>query len=1119
MAILDGIDDETLELYIEESREHLSDIENDLLAIEDAGANIDETLVNKVFRAAHSLKGGAGFFNLTKIKELAHRCENVLDMIRSRELAPNPEIVNNLLLAFDKLREMINNIAASDQEDISEFIVSLTGLTDSYLPPEEKGSGERMVDITLPDGRKVMEVSELDLRLADKEGSFLYVINYDLINDVQRVGKTPLDIISALCDVGQILESTIDMMAVGTLDDEPSNRLPFYVLFATIVKPDMAAIIFEVEDDKVQLYDISQLPPESTEETADEAASDAIAPQTVTDKGAKTTKAKAKPKAKAKAKVKVQPTSAAAKAKASVREAAAPPPKPVTTAPPIPKPAATIPPTPKPAATAPPPTPAPEAPPPKAASPASKTPETPAAPVETSLRVNVAVLETLMNLAGELVLSRNQLLEAINQNDQRTIQVCGQRLNMVTSELQEAIMLTRMQPIGNIFSKFNRIVRDLSRALGKDVDLNITGKEVEMDKTIIEGLNDPLTHLVRNAVDHGVEGPEERSRAGKKATGTINLKAFHEAGQVVIEISDDGKGIDPQKIANTAVNKGLLTADQVKAMSDKERVALIMLPGLSSAEKVTDISGRGVGMDVVKTNLDKLGGQVDIESEMGKGSTFRVKLPLTLAIIPCLLVSVGADRYAVPQINVDELIRIRAAQVKSRIEIVGDAEVLILRGKLIPIVHLADMLGLPRTWVDEDGVRHPDQRNRLADRRSPEHPLFKEGAEADLKETKTTGTPPRKGKDRRHRSASDLNILVVTAGNFQYGLVVEELHDTVEIVVKPLGRHLKHLREYAGATIMGDGSVGLILDVAGLAELANLSSLAGSSRAEELESEAAAREQYQDVQSFLLFRNDPTEQCAVPLDLVDRVEQIAASQIERVGGRSVLQYRGESMPLFTLSDVAGVKPLPDQEELVVIVFQLAERNVGLLAVMPVDVVETRVKIDQSTLLQTGILGSSIINKMTTQIVDIYGLVETLHPEWFENRLKNRPATPEAAQTILLVEDSDFFRNQLKRYITEDGHTVITAEDGLVAWKLLQKEKGNIKLVVTDIEMPNMDGFELTQKIKEHAEYGHLPVIAVTSLAGDEDVARGKAVGVDEYQIKLDKDRLLECIRHFLNERQ
>lgn len=1081
MALLDGIDDETLELYIEESREHLADIENDLLTIESDGADINEALVNKVFRAAHSLKGGAGFFNLSKIKELAHRCESVLDMVRSRELVPNPEIINNLLLAFDKLREMINNIAASDQADIADFIVALTGLTDAHLPPARKGSSARMVDIKLPDGRKVMEVSELDMALADKEGSFLYIINYDLINDVQRQGKTPLDVINSLCDVGKILECTVDLAAVGTLDDEPFSQIPFYVLFGSIVKPDMASAIFEVDDDKVQVYDISQIQPAPAAPSASEAMP---TPKTLPD----ATPPEIKPSPSQTPPAASQPTTPLPQAPALKTANPEPQPEPE----PIPQVAA------------------PSAP---------KSAGAVASSGETSLRVNVAVLETLMNLAGELVLSRNQLLEAINQNDQRTIQVCGQRLNMVTSELQEAIMLTRMQPIGNIFSKFNRVVRDISRTLGKEVDLNITGKEVEMDKTIIEGLNDPLTHLVRNAVDHGIEMPPERARSGKKPTGTINLKAFHEAGQVVIEISDDGKGIDPQKIAAAAVKKGLVTADQVKAMSDKERTALIMLPGLSSAEQVTDISGRGVGMDVVKTNLDKLGGQVDIESEMGKGSTFRVKLPLTLAIIPCLLVSVSDDRYAVPQINVDELIRIRAAQVKKRIEIVGNAEVLILRGKLIPIVHLADMLGIARTFVDEDGVRKPDQRDRVADRRSPATPLFGDESKAEEPsphESENAPEAPSKRSDRRYRANSDLNIMVVTAGNFQYGLVVEELHDTVEIVVKPLGRHLKHLREYAGATIMGDGSVGLILDVAGMAELSSLSSLAGSTRAEELAAETAARDQYQDVQSLLLFRNDPTEQCAVPLDLVDRVEQVGASQIEHVGGRAVLQYRGESMPLFKLSDVAGVKPLPDQEELVVIVFQIAERNVGLLAVMPVDVVETQVRIDQSTLVQTGILGSSIINKLTTQIVDIYGLVETLHPEWFENRHKNRPQTAEQAKTILLVEDSDFFRNQLKRYITDDGHQVITAEDGAIAWELLQKEKARIRLVVTDIEMPNMDGFELTQKIKSHPEFQHLPVIAVTSLAGDEDVARGREVGVDEYQIKLDKDRLLECIQGFLH---
>ncbi len=1019
-------DNEMLQSYIEESREHLADIENDLLTIEQRGADLDEELVNKVFRAAHSLKGGAGFFDLLKIKELAHKIENVLDMIRSRELVPNAEVVNILLISFDKLRELINHSEESNQADIDEFVVSLTGLASAYLPQNQKQTLIKKVDISVPGVKLVIQVSEFDLIHARQKSDFVCLLEYDLIHDIQRVGKTPITLLKELADAGTIIDCTVDIATVGTLDDEPSNKIPFYVVYGA--GPDaVGGVLFGLDPERIH-----SIPNEvGVAAPAQQPPQENRAPQPVTptpethpnvDAGVKTEVKQAQPQ-------KEQPKEADKTSRPRTETEHAP------------KNQAEV----------------------KAGQSAS------ANQPETTLRVNVSLLESLMNLAGELVLSRNQMLEAIAQNDQRVIKAAGQRINIVTSELQEAIMITRMQPIGNILGKFPRVVRDLARDLGKEIRLDLSGQEVEMDKTIIEGLSDPLTHLIRNSVDHGIEVPSVRIASGKNALGVVTLKAYHEAGQVNIEISDDGKGMDPHKIASLAVTKGLITAEQVKTMSEKEMMALILLPGFSTAEKITDVSGRGVGMDVVKTNLDRLGGQVDIKSAPGEGSTFRIKLPLTLAIIPCLLVSVGKDRFAIPQVNVEELIHIEASQIKQRIEIVGDAEVLLLRGKLVPIVHLTDVLGISRP-----------------------------GASVNEREAR-----------------SDLNIVVVTTGSQEYGLVVENLHDSVEIVVKPIGRHIKHLRQYAGATIMGDGKVALILDVAGLSQVAGLGSFAGTSRAMELATEAARDTKNRDIQSLLLFRNSPDEQCAVPLDLVERVEQIKAGDIEFLGGKKVMKYRDQSMPLHTLKEVADVRDLPEEGEPVVLVFEIGGKQIGLLGRTPVDVLETGLVIDQSALKQKGIMGSSIINGRTTLIIDMFELVETLHPDWSVEGQKARAAQGAANCTILLAEDSDFFRNHVKKSIEDDGYKVLAAEDGLAAWELLQEHLNEVSLVVTDIEMPRMDGYGLTRKIKGDPRSMHLPVIALTSLAGDEDIAKGKAAGVDDYQIKLDKDRLLQGIYSFL----
>jgi two-component system, chemotaxis family, sensor kinase CheA len=1066
-------DDETLQMYVEESREHLADIENDLLLIEETGANIDENLVNKVFRAAHSIKGGAGFMGLNKIKELAHKIENILDMVRSRELVPNPEVINILLLAFDKLRELVNNVDNSDQIDISEHLVTLSGLTSASLPSEEKESVSQAADIRLPDGEIVFSVTAFDLSRARKGGKFVYVIEYDLIHDVHYKDKTLLDLLTGMEASGTILEGKVDFESVGSLDnDQIPNRIPFFVLFATIIEPGLVEAIFEVGQKYVHVVGEDGVANPLDECLSGKGGKPAVAEEDRTrdsvgvEQKVEKIVETAKPAPPISQEKDTRPLQAPGLESGSEARTAS----------------------------------------------QVNTKET--APSESSLRVGITLLDTLMTLAGELVLSRNQLLQALSCGEQRSLELASQRVNLVTSELQEAIMQTRMQPIGNIFNKFPRVVRDLARDLGKEVLLILDGKEVEMDKTIIEGLNDPLTHLVRNAVDHGIELPEVRRQKGKDQSGQIVLKAYHEAGQVNIEISDDGKGLDGGKLVQAAMSKGLVTEEQARTMSEKEKINLIFLPGFSTAERVSDVSGRGVGMDVVKTNLNRLGGQVHIESEPGIGTTVRIKLPLTLAIIPSLLVSCGHERYAVPQVNLEELLRISASQVRERIELVGDAEVVRLRETLLPILSLHGVLGIEKEYNDpESSEWKVDRRETVADRRGRTGSSI-----SDARSSMPDHAFPNRRivDDRRYHAGSSVNIAVVSVGAFKYGLVVDELHDSEEIVVKPLGRHLKGCRGYAGATILGDGCVALILDVADLARMAGITSLEGTERAASL-ARAVAKSRYQDVQSLLLFRNAMEEQFAVPLDLVARIEQINASDIEEVSGKKSIQYRGGTLPLFAIEEVARVKPRPEDQDPIVIVFSVGGREVGLLATPPVDAAEVSAEFDHTTLKQTGIMGSSILNGYTTLIVDIFEFVETLNPQWFADKQKT-PALTLKKATVLLAEDSDFFRAQITKFMEESGYTVLAAQDGAIAWDLLQQNPADVSVVVTDIEMPNLNGYDLTRKIKEDGRFSHLPVIAVTSLAGEENMAIGKAAGVDDYQIKLDREKLMASLARYAESR-
>jgi two-component system chemotaxis sensor kinase CheA len=544
-------------------------------------------------------------------------------------------------------------------------------------------------------------------------------------------------------------------------------------------------------------------------------------------------------------------------------------------------------------------------------------------------------------------------------------------------------------------------------------------------------------------------------------------------------------------------------------MSDQEKMHLIFLPGLSTAEKVTDVSGRGVGMDVVRTNLARLGGKVDIVSEIGQGTLFRIKLPLTLAIIPSLVVSVNNERFAIPQISVVELLRIRADKVKERIEVIGDAEVLVLRDELIPIVRFVDILGIKRVRHDADtGEVTDDRRERLADRRSPVHGF----AGGDHRGSRAEAIEQRTGTDRRQSASSDLEIVVVNTGAMKYGLVVDFFLTGEEIVVKPLGRHLKGLPEYAGATIMGDGTVALIVDTAGLAAKAQLANVAVSARADEMEN---TTDKLVENRSFLLFYNGREELCATPLESVVRVEKVTRKQVENIGGKRTMQYRGTFLPLVTLSDVARVASMDEEQELAVIVAKIGAREVGLLAAMPVDVIETKVTIDVVTHRQTGIAGSTIMRDTTVLVADIFELAQTAFPEWNLQREAEKAQSSHSVCQLLLAEDSDFFRAQVKRYLESDGFGVIEAEDGEVAWKLLQEHGDTVHAVVTDVEMPNLTGLGLATRIRQDARFGQLPILALTSLASEEDIAKGKAAGVDDYQIKLDRDNLLVSLRALL----
>ncbi len=679
---------------------------------------------------------------------------------------------------------------------------------------------------------------------------------------------------------------------------------------------------------------------------------------------------------------------------------------------------------------------------------------------ETHVRVDVQLLDNLMNLAGELVLSRNRLTQLANQMNNPDLFAANQRMSLIVTEMQTQIMKTRMQPIGNVFNKFPRIVRDLAKAAQKQVQLRIEGAETELDRSIIEVIKDPLTHMVRNSIDHGIEHADMRVQKDKPAVGTLVMRAYHEGGQVIIEIQDDGAGIDPKKIRSKAIEKGVISADRALGLSDRDALMLVFQPGFSTAEKVTNISGRGVGMDVVKTNIEKLGGVVDLQSEAGAGTTVKIKIPLTLAIIPALIVRTAGERYAIPQVNLVELVHLSPDAVTKDVQLIGDAEFYRLRGQILPLVRLRNILGLP------PGAGEPE--------------------------------------------AGGMNIVVLNSGERQFGLMVDDINDSEEIVVKPIGSHLKHIQCYAGTTLMGDGRAALILDVVGIASTLNLRAEEALRQAK-VSAEIAATEE--DQQFLLLFSVDPNEFFAIPLALVNRLDKIRADQIEHVSGKEIVQYRNKSMPLIRIENYLPISPLPDQEEYHLIVFNMNEKDIAFLVSRIEDSLNIVIEVNEENFRQDGILGSAIIKDRTTLFLDVYQVITMYNPDFF---VRYGERSTLVSNRILLAEDSSFYRNLLSSYLSAAGFNVTMAEDGQDAWDKLQQE--SFDLVITDIEMPKMNGFELTRRIREDAKLRNLPVIVVTSLSGEEDKRRGLQVGVDAYHAKLERDTVLKSVESLLRSR-
>lgn len=907
-------DAELLKEFVVESQEHLSDVENQLLTLESQGDQMDVALVNTVFRAVHSIKGAAGFLGLETLQGLAHREEEVLNKLRNNELRPTSLVINTLLKATDRLKGLLDEIDTSNGQDVSDHLVALerilngeSEVCDNSAVPVEAAAPNASEALSadalrefLVESYDNLEQLERDLMTLERVQSSDEIINSAFRNIHTIKGTAGFLGFGKLEKITHVAENLLGSIRSGhlALDSEISSGLFRVIDAARTLLGNIESTRSEGADDFASLLELL------TGLQEERRASAATSPSTSPLQGSL----------------------------APVASAAAPATTSMTQNPPATQSNAAIAAASQPSVTAESGS--------AAASPTTANSATPAKPApagasadssaaDSTIRVDVALLDKLMTCVGELVLARNQILQFTNGRVDSELHSTSQRLNIITSELQEGVMKTRMQPIGNVWGKFPRLVRDLAVICEKQVRIEMEGKETELDKTIIEAIKDPLTHLVRNTVDHGIERPEVRAKNGKPIEGCLILRAYHEGGQVNIEICDDGAGLNLERIKAKAVERGLMTQDQVARLADRDVGNLIFLPGFSTAEKVSNVSGRGVGMDVVKTNIEKIGGTVDLQSQAGLGTTIKIKIPLTLAIIPALIVSSDSNRYAIPQVNLLELVRLDGEDVHKSIEWIQGAPVYRLRGRLLPLVYLREQLNMPAMDVNSDA----------------------------------------------------LNIVVLRADDRQFGLVVDRINDTEEIVVKPLSKQLKGIPVYSGTTIMGDGRVALILDVLGLAHSSNVISQARDRAMADLHDRSSSRDG--DCQTLLVLGVGPTHRFALPLSQVTRLEKIDPRTIEIADHQEVVQYRGEILPLIRLGQQMGVESLAaDSDELLeVVVYTENGRSVGIVVDRIVDIVETSLEVTRPS-SRRGLMGSAVVDEFVTDLLDLPTIIRQCDPSMY-----------------------------------------------------------------------------------------------------------------------------------------
>lgn len=852
--------------FAEEALIHIQEVENNLLYIEKDEINRD--IIDEMMRSTHSIKGAAGFFQLSNIVELAHAMESLLGKLGDKTVSISHKLIDTLLAANDCLKEMVKHVDNSNSIDISIHIGNLLYLAKNEASDDKPAAGTAcrfVMDQTeilsgkdgLADkGLNIDNPGSVILEEALRHGHKLYRVSAKINEGFNGNGINIISLFKKVQSIGNIMEECSGLTSTGIETDSIPQEIFFSFLFTSVLEKSLAALALDLPENYIIELDrdIGMHGNICLQHSTQQHDSEDNPLHTRTE---------------------IIKREEAKRDEQTV--------------------------------------------------------------VEDSVRVHTALLDDLLNLAGEMILSRNRLFGALKEykKDIQGLDLMLKDAAHITKELQGKIMQTRMQPVANVFNKFPRIVRELSRKLGKETELQMEGQDVGLDKSIIESLIDPLTHIIRNAVDHGIEKPEVRVEAGKNRTGTILMKASHEGGYVKIDITDDGAGIDIQCIRQKAIEKGIVKNPGDLPLEGRGLLELIFSPGFSMAEEVTDISGRGVGMDVVKTNIEKLGGSVEVITSPGKGTTFKLTLPLTIAIITSLIVEVQGQKYAVPQVNLEEIIRIKPEDRQKKIENINKTMILSLRDELLPAVYLSDILGVERKDADTN---------------------------SNIK-----------------------RILIIRVRSGRFGLIVDTVHDSEEILVKPLPIYLKGCEFYSGVTILGDGCTAMIIDPEGIGSKADLKHIEGLDRVDEQENSKTLREEG-DMQEMVLFKCSGPETFGMDFSMISRVEEIDVLTIEIVGDREYINYRGNPLRVIRPEDYLPVRRVQGNcKKAYVIIPKHPGPPFGILIEKVYDNIKARIRLNEEAIKAKGISGSCVINNKIVLLINMQELFESAFHEGYAER--------------------------------------------------------------------------------------------------------------------------------------